>query len=382
MFHQYGFGRSAGCGVLRHPREFQLHHARIPLSDGLLQAGPEGIGIELLHRIRTLRAFAVVAPFAPHQNDFGAKLQQFLRGGSGRIAECQQHQIEFFRRAAHQVVHADRSPVGQRIGQVGGCDHHNPAPAGCMAGKRRHAAITQRQNLFFAQQSAGRFLHRANPRNIPQRIQCRRVAAHGDELEPPDSFPPQLLEQVLSAYRRGQKSQVIPLREEIQLPRAEESGSGGAVTMFHPGTGAVNRGPTPFPRAVTKIQVFHVGRIVNFRNSAQLLKLDRIEERTAAASVQHPGEVFTGQRLVATHREIQPIVLAPNCLAGFFAANTGGKEDLCGSAEQIRHMAKSVLQGTDEPRLRDHVIVQHQGASELRLCQTGIDGLGEGHWPR
>ena len=145
--------------------------------------------------------------------------------------------------------------------------------------------------------------------------------------------------------------------------------------MFHPGAGAVNRGPAPLPRTVTKIQVFHVGRIVNFRDSAQLPKPDSIEERTAAASVQHPGEVFTGQRVVAPHREIQPVLLAPNCLAGFFPANTGGKEDLCGSAEQIRDLAKSRLQCTDEPGLRDHVIVQHQSVSELRFRKTGIDGL-------
>ena len=111
MLHQDGAGGGAIGGVLGELREFQLGDGGLPFADGLAQGGAEGGGVELLDDFGTSGEGQGVAAGAPHQNDFRADLEQFGRRRGGVRGERHQHEIEFGRRAKHQVVHSDRAAM-------------------------------------------------------------------------------------------------------------------------------------------------------------------------------------------------------------------------------------------------------------------------------
>ena len=135
----------------------------------------------------------------------------------------------------------------------------------------------------------------------------------------------------------NQEPQIIAFDESIHLRRRVIAGSGGAMPVLDLCSRAKDRRPAAFPRAIAEVEIFHIGRIVDLADAADRTQFRGIEQGTTAAAIEHPGEIFAGNGVVAAYRKILRILAAPDRFAGFFAANSRRKENLRSGAEEIRY---------------------------------------------
>ncbi len=269
VLHQNGARRRARVRILRELSEFQLRDRRAPLADGLLQRRAKGVGIELLNYLRTSRERQRVAPGAPHQNYLRAK-RQHLRGRRGiLLRERHQHQVELLRGAAHQVVHAHRTAMRKRKRQVRAGHQHARSAGGAPSRKDAHTAIGERQKELFPIRRRRR--RPALPRDCRRRVERSRRMARAQE-QAAQRMPPESLKQAGVADRARQKAQVIHFQNPAELRLAEKSRCRCAMPVLHHRAARIYAGPASLPRAISQVEIFHVGRFVHFVYPAQRMQ--------------------------------------------------------------------------------------------------------------
>ena len=210
-----------------------------------------------------------------------------------------------------------------------------------------------------------------NAGNLAQSIYCTH------ELEAANGLAPESAEQGGVANGLGQEAQVVDFDKGVELARGIKARGGGAVAVFDLGSGAEDGWPAVFPGGETEVHIFHVGGFVDFAHAAEGEEFGSIEEGTAAAAIEHPGEIFAGERNVAADGEIQRIFFAPDGFACFFTADAGGEEDLGGGAEELGDLIESGGERGDEAGLDDHVVIDEQNAVETGDLDSGVYGFGE-----
>jgi hypothetical protein len=64
--------------------------------------------------------------------------------------------------------------------------------------------------------------------------------------------------------------------------------------------------------------------------------------------------------------------------AGLFGADAGREADLCGGAEEVGDLVEGALEGGEEVRLEEHVVVEEADVRATGAGDAEVDGAGEG----
>src|SRR5581483_9159427 len=89
-----------------------------------------------------------------------------------------------------------------------------------------------------------------------------------------------------------------------------------------------NRRPAALPGTESCVEILHIGRFEELGHPTECAEFRRVIQRTAAASVEYPRQIFAWDRLVAAKRKIGNRFAPPHRLTRFFAARALREEDL------------------------------------------------------
>ena len=171
VLNEYGAGRGASGGILRHLGKFELSDRRVPFADRLLKGGAKARGEELPHHFRLAIVRHEVRSRAPHENDFHETFQQRGRGRIVRLREANEDLIPLGRRASGEIVNANRAAVRKRKRNIGAGNEHSRL-AGCSFACKDHS---------LRRKCSGEW-HGRRGRTIPARVPAKKVPKSPDEM--------------------------------------------------------------------------------------------------------------------------------------------------------------------------------------------------------
>src|SRR5262249_1049313 len=151
-----------------------------------------------------------------------------------------------------------------------------------------HGSVGQSKEEFLALGVARR--PAALPGNARSYMQ-RTIA----QEEPCQRLPPHAPKQGTVRYTPRHESQIIALQDLFKLRLSEIARFRRGMAMLPHRASRVNAGPSALPCAIAEVEVFDIGGIVDLIKVSELCEARGIEERTAAARVEHPGTVFARQ---------------------------------------------------------------------------------------